>query len=162
MIAAHTILKFSLLDKLVDALEFPTTDGILPMARGKIPKVSENMETRVSMSFCLKDFPFLYNMQVLKRLEDWTSPIFEAIRIRNNGNDMVTAESPFVNPVPERMTMEQIDVSMKAQILRRATMNLQSLKLSNIVFNFELLGLAIMWYGQVGYILHFITIKLGI
>jgi hypothetical protein len=49
MIAAHTILKFSLLDRLVDALELPASDGILQVERGQLPKVSLYMEDRVSI-----------------------------------------------------------------------------------------------------------------
>jgi hypothetical protein len=73
----------------------------------------------------------------------------DAITTKQLGSPSNPEESPFVDPVPEMMSLEQIDVAMKAKILRRATLNMQSAKLNNIVYNLELLGLAIMWYGQV-------------
>jgi hypothetical protein len=47
MIAAHTMMRFSLLDKLLDALEFPAFDGLSKMERRKFPVMSDKMENKV-------------------------------------------------------------------------------------------------------------------
>jgi hypothetical protein len=82
-------------------------------------------------------------------LDDWTKPVSKAIAIRDRSNHQKPESLPFVNPLPDTMTYEQANLSMKVQILCRAADNMESSRLNNIAFNFELMGLALMWYGQV-------------
>jgi hypothetical protein len=47
MVAAHTMLRFSLLDKLLDAFEFPVCEGLSQMDRCEFPAMTEKMEEKV-------------------------------------------------------------------------------------------------------------------
>jgi folylpolyglutamate synthase/dihydropteroate synthase len=80
---------------------------------------------------------------------DWRNPITKAMQIkkRNLGQEQTT--SPFLQDLPEKLSLEQIDITAKAKMLQRAAENMQSSKLNLIAMNFELMALAVMWYGQV-------------
>jgi hypothetical protein len=48
MIAAHTIMRFSLLDKLLDAMGFPVLEGLSEKERQAFPRMTGRMEDKVN------------------------------------------------------------------------------------------------------------------
>jgi hypothetical protein len=54
MVAAHTMMRFGFLDKILDALGFPVFKGLSEKERLKFPQMSGKMEDKVrNVSYCL-------------------------------------------------------------------------------------------------------------
>jgi hypothetical protein len=165
LLAAHSILRYTLLDKLMDAVGLPRHPCFKVIGRSAKPEMSEKFTKASSLFHFIRSFMTL--SQLYKSLKDWSQPIkklrniCQRIMITEHAQavdgvsavalqQQLSSSIPiFAVTLPENLTPAQKEVETSLRMLYRATANFESSEINQILLNMELLAYAFTWFGQV-------------
>jgi len=131
--AAHILLSHSLLDHLADALSFPESPG------KKETQKRSFSETTTKMT------------QMLQLLKDWVDCLkrSESLIVDPDTIKPIDEDHAFKNPIPKNLTTSQKIFASSLQSLAKSTWRVKAMTSQHATLNFELMAVAIAWFGQV-------------